>query len=86
MTDELQKEFNELNKYKDIVHLLWDYIDEIKYDEKHYVLTVYFNENVFNTEELTMFVSKENAEKMFEVFTLMEQENGIQQDEVEYNE
>lgn len=86
MTPELQKEFDELNKYKEFVYLFWDYIDEINYDEINHIMTIEFCNTVTFTRTIKFYVDKEKADKMYEVFTLMEQENGIEQDEVEEND
>ena len=61
MTSELQKEFNELNKFKEFVYLFWDFIDEINYDEEHFSLTITFNELVLNTQEIVIFVEKRKS-------------------------
>ena len=86
MTPELQKEFDELNKYKEFVYLFWDYVEEINYDKEHFTMTITFNGMVLNTREIKLFIEEKEANKMYEVFTLMEQENDIQQDEVEEND
>ena len=82
MTPEEQKEFDELNKYKEFVNIFFDYIDEINYDEKTKTMNILFSELVLDTKEINLFVDKENADKLYELFTLLEQENDIQQDEV----
>lgn len=83
MTPELQKEFDELNKYKEFVYLFWNYVEKINYDKEHFTMTITFNGMVLNTQEIKLFIEKKEANKMYELFTLMEQENDIQQDEVE---
>ena len=86
MNKELLKEIEELNKYKTFVYLMWEFIDEIIYDKEHFIMTIKFNQLVLDTQEIQIFVEKSKADQMYEVFTLLEQENGIQQDEVQDND
>ena len=80
MEQEIQKEFDELNKYKQLVKLLWDYVDELDYDSEHYILTITFNELVLDAKQIKLFATREEANEMFEVFKLMEQENYEEQE------
>ena len=83
MTPELQKEFDELNKYKEFTKLFFN-IFELDYLKKHFTLIMQPQEPYkIEESELRICLTEEDANKVLEVAILLEQENDIQQDEVE---
>jgi len=83
MTPELQKEFDELNKYKEFTKLFFN-IFELDYLKKYYTLIMQPQEPYkIEENELRICLTEEDANKILEVATLLEQENDIEQDEVE---
>ena len=86
MTPEMQKEFDELNKYKEFAKLFFN-IFELDYLKKNFTLIMQPQEPYkIEENELRICLIEEDANKVFEVATLLEQENDIEQDEVEKNE
>lgn len=83
MTPELQKEFDELNKYKEFTKLFFN-IFELDYLKKYYTLIMQPQEPYkIEENELRICLTEEDANKVLEVAKLLEQENDIEQDEVE---
>ena len=80
MTPELQKEFDELNKYKEFTKLFFN-IFELDYLKKHFTLIMQPQEPYkIEENELRICLIEEDANKVFEVANLLEQENGIEQE------
>lgn len=80
MTSELQKEFDELNKYKEFAKLFFN-IFELDYLKKNFTLIMQPQEPYkIEENELRICLIEEDANKVFEVAKLLEQENGIEQE------
>ncbi len=82
MTPEEQKEFDELNKYKEFAKLFFN-IFELDYLKKNFTLIMQPQEP-YKIEEnkLRICLIEEDANKIYEVAKLIEQENDVEQDEV----
>jgi hypothetical protein len=74
MTPELQKEFDELNKYKEFTKLFFN-IFELDYLKKHFTLIMQPQEP-YKIEEnkLRICLTEEDANKVLEVAILLEQD------------
>ena len=83
MTPELQKEFDELNKYKEFAKLFFN-IFELEYLKKYFTLIMQPQDPYkIEENELRICLTEEDSNKILEVATLLEQENDVEQDEDE---
>ena len=74
MTPELQKEFDELNKYKEFAKLFFN-IFELDYLKKYYTLFLQPQEPYkIGENELRICLIEEDANKILEVAKLLEEE------------
>ena len=74
MTPELQKEFDELNKYKEFAKLFFN-IFELDYLKKHFTLIMHPQEPYkIEENELRICLTEEDANKVLEVAILLEQD------------
>ena len=74
MTPELQKEFDELNKYKEFAKLFFN-IFELEYLKEYFTLIMQPQEPYkIEENELRICLTEEDANKVLEVAELLEQE------------